>query len=444
LVAGGGVAGLEALLMVRRLLGEPARAVVLAPEPEFTYRQYAVAEPFSYGEVARFDLGDLVSKAGGRLRQDALSGVESSEKIAHTAAGAEVYFDALVIAIGAQSTSGLPGAITYRGPASNRDVRQAILAIDRGEISRLAFAVPGSCHWPLPLYELAIMAASHLADMGDRSEAIDLVTAENEPLAIFGTAASERLRTELDRAGVRLHTGVAPARMGAGGLTLMDGSLIRCDRAIALPRLEVPPLTGVAQGPHGFIATDSRMRVSESSDIYAVGDASWFPIKQGGLAAQEADVAATAIAARLGSDIKDEPFRPELRAALLTADGPIYLRTGAATEPEAVSDAPLWWPPGKVAGRLLSPFIAYQARQSNQPLPPLIDLEPASPTEVEDHREVTELAFTAANVNARSGDYETALRWLDVAEQLGLILPPEYALRRAQWQRELRPTAKAV
>ena len=169
LIAGGGVAGLEALLMVRRLLGRRVRAVVLAPEPEFTYRQYAVAEPFSYGEVARFDLGDLVSKAGGRLRQDALAGVDATEKIAFTAAGAEIHFDALVIAVGAESTNGLPGAITYRGPASNRDVHQSILAIDRGEISRLAFAVPASCHWSLPLYELAIMAATHLADMGDRS-----------------------------------------------------------------------------------------------------------------------------------------------------------------------------------------------------------------------------------------------------------------------------------
>ena len=183
------------------------------------------------------------------------------------------------------------------------------------------------------------------------------------------------------------------------------------------------------------------MRVAPSSDIYAVGDASWFPIKQGGLAAQQADAAARAVAASLDPDLDDEPFRPELRAALLTADGPIYLRAGATTEPEAVSDAPLWWPPGKAAGRLLAPFIAYQARQSNQPLPPLIDLEPASPADVEDHREVTELAFTAANVNARSGDYETALRWLDAAERLDLILPPEYALRRARGSSSWRPSA---
>jgi sulfide:quinone oxidoreductase len=443
LIAGGGVAGLEALLMVRRLLGRRVRAVVLAPEPEFTYRQYAVAEPFGYGEVARFDLGDLVSKAGGRLRQDALASVDASAKIAFTTAGAEIHFDALVIAVGAESANGLPGAITYRGPASNRDVHQAILAIDRGEISRLAFAVPAPCHWSLPLYELAIMAATHLADIGDGSEAIDLITAEKEPLDVFGAGASQRLRAELDRVGVRLHTGVAPARVAAGGLTLMDGSVVQCDRAFALPRLEVSPLDGVAQGPHGSISTDSRMRVAGCPDVYAVGDASWFPIKQGGLAAQQADVAATAIAAGIDSGLEDAPFRPELRAALLTADGPIYLKAGAG-EAGAVSDAPLWWPPGKVAGRLLTPFIADQARESNQPLPALIDLEPASPGEVEDHREATELAFTAANVNARSGDYETALRWLDVADRLDLVLPPEYVLRRVQWQRELQPTARAV
>ena len=101
------------------------------------------------------------------------------------------------------------------------------LAIDRGEISRLAFAVPAPCHWSLPLYELAIMAATHLADMGDGPEAIDLITAEKEPLDVFGAGASQRLRAELDRVGVRLHTGVAPARVAAGGLTLMDGSVVR-------------------------------------------------------------------------------------------------------------------------------------------------------------------------------------------------------------------------
>ena len=56
LIAGGGVAGLEGLLALRELIGERAHVEVLAPESEFAYRQLAVAEPFSAGEVARFDL----------------------------------------------------------------------------------------------------------------------------------------------------------------------------------------------------------------------------------------------------------------------------------------------------------------------------------------------------------------------------------------------------
>lgn len=443
LIAGGGVAGLEALLVLRRLLGERVRVVVLAPDPEFTYRQYAVAEPFSYGEAARFDLGDLVSKAGGRLRQDALTGIAALERVAFTAAGAEVHYDALLVAVGAEAVSGLPGALTYRGPASNQDVHQALLSIDRGEIGRLAFVAPVSTHWSLPLYELALLAAAHLGDMGDEPGAIDLVTAEGEPLAVFGRAASDRVRAELEGAGVRLHAGIAPARVGTDGLRMMDGSVIACDRALALPRLEVGWLAGIPQGPHGFISTDLQMGVEGCADVYAAGDASWFPIKQGGLAAQEADVAATAIAAQIDPTVEVPTFRPELRAALLTAAGPIYLRAGDESEPAAISDAPLWWPPTKVAGQLLTPFIAYQARQSNQPLPPLLDLPPASPDEVRDHHEMTELAFTAANLNAQSEDYEAALRWLDVAERLDLTLPAEYALCRDQWQRELLPTAAA-
>ena len=200
--------------------------------------------------------------------------------------------------------SDLPGALTYRGPASNQDVHQALLAIDRGEIARLAFVAPVSARWSLPLYELALLAAAHLGDMGNRPGAIDLVTAEREPLAVFGRAASERVRAELEAAGVRLHAGTAPARVGMGGLGLVDGSVIACDRAIALPRLQVAPLSGVPQGPHGFITTDRQMRVEGCADVYAVGDAGWFPVKQGGLAAQQADVAATAIAGKIDSSCR--------------------------------------------------------------------------------------------------------------------------------------------
>ena len=137
-------------------------------------------------------------KAGGRMRSDSLVGVDVAEKVAQTAAGAEVHFDALVIAIGTSPVSDVPGTVTYQGPPSNPDVHRALLAIDRGEVSRLAFAVPATCRWSRPLYELALMAASHLADMGAAPGAIDLIAFEREPLQVFGAGASRRLRAELE------------------------------------------------------------------------------------------------------------------------------------------------------------------------------------------------------------------------------------------------------
>jgi sulfide:quinone oxidoreductase len=50
-----------------------------------------------------------------------------------------------------------------------------------------------------------------------------------------------------------------------------------------------------------------------------------FPLKQGGIATQQADVAAASIAAHAGADIEPHPFRPVLRGLLLTGMTPRYL-----------------------------------------------------------------------------------------------------------------------
>jgi hypothetical protein len=50
-------------------------------------------------------------------------------------------------------------------------------------------------------------------------------------------------------------------------------------------------------------------------------------VKQGGLATQQADAVAEAIAARAGAAVTPQPFRPILRGMLLTGESPRYLRT---------------------------------------------------------------------------------------------------------------------
>ena len=92
--------------------------------------------------------------------------------------------------------------------------------------------------------------------------------------------------------------------------------------------------------------------------MFAAGDLVRLPVKQGGIASQQADAVATAIAAAAGASVQPEPFRPVLRGLLLTGFGQGFLR---AEEGRSLVDPhPLWWPPAKIVGRYLSPFLAEQ------------------------------------------------------------------------------------
>jgi CBS domain-containing protein len=83
-------------------------------------------------------------------------------------------------------------------------------------------------------------------------------------------------------------------------------------------------------------------------------------VKQGGIAAQQAVAAAEAIAVLAGASLVPHPFRPILRGLLLTGSEPQYLRRdlSGGGEPDWAGSAPIWWPPTKIVGRRLAPFLA--------------------------------------------------------------------------------------
>ena len=117
-------------------------------------------------------------------------------------------------------------------------------------------------------------------------------------------------------------------------------------------------MDGLANDVRGFIQVDAHGKVFGTATVWAAGDAIAFPVKQGGLAAQQAVAAAQSIAARAGADVHPEPFKPVLRGVLLTGRGQAWLRRAdEGTEGEAERRA-LFWPPTKIAGRYLSPYLA--------------------------------------------------------------------------------------
>jgi sulfide:quinone oxidoreductase len=361
LIAGGGVAALEAALALRALAEDRVTVELLAPEPHFWYRPLAVAAPFELGDVTRFELGQLAASAGASFSPGALVGVDARRRLAHTAANGEIPYDILLVACGAVPSPAIPGAVTFRGPADIDKIARLVDELTAGSISRVVFAVHPGAGWSLPLYELALLTAGHVAAHRLSDVELAVVTPEEEPLGLFGPTVSESIRELLEERSVAVHTGAYPAEMVDRELRLVPDGRIAADRVVALPRLRGPRIDGLPQTADGFLPVDAKGRVRGLDDVFAAGDITTFPVKQGGIAAQQADAAAQVIAVVAGADVVPRPFQPVLRGLLLTGRQPRFLRSaigGGQGSSSTVSAVPLWWPPAKIVGRYLAPFLA--------------------------------------------------------------------------------------
>ena len=355
-VAGAGVAGLETALALDAIARQHVTVELIAPERDFTYRPMAVAQPFHMGEVRRFPLDQLVRAAGAEFRYGSVAGVDAEEKRALLADGRSVAYDMLVLALGGRPREAVPGALTFRGSDDWTALDDLLERVTVGELRRLVFALPAGASWPLPLYELAFLASEYLAEHMTRGVEIAVVTPEERPLALFGVGVSTAIAELLEVRGVQIETAAVAHSWANGTLFLGDGHEILADAVVTLPLLEGPPIDGIPQDESGFVATDELGGVVGLSDVYAAGDLIQSPIKQGGLAAQQADSVATAIAADAGAPVQATPYEPVLRGLLLTGMAPRFLRSEGSTS--AIDTQPLWWPPAKIVGRYLSPFLA--------------------------------------------------------------------------------------
>ena len=206
LIAGGGVAALEAALTLRELGEYRVSVEIVAPESRFWYRPLAVAEPFGLKDVVHLELPGLVSSAGASLTAGTVVAVDAGRHVVHTYADAVIPYDALLIACGAVPKPTVRGALTFRGPADTAKIEELLSELEAGAVRRVAFAVPWRAVWALPIYELALLTARHLATRGTADVELSIVTPEDAPLHLFGDAASETIARLLDEHGVALRT----------------------------------------------------------------------------------------------------------------------------------------------------------------------------------------------------------------------------------------------
>jgi sulfide:quinone oxidoreductase len=382
LIAGAGVAALEATLALRAEAADRVDIELLAPDTEFVYRPMAVAEPFSQGEVRRFPVGRLVELAGGRLTPGTLKRVDLDRRRVETGDGGELAFDVLLVALGTRMREGVPGALTFPGPDDRAALTELVSEAASGCFPSITFAMPTLNAWPLPLYELALMTKVWLEDTGATQVRVDLVTPEPEPLALFGREASDSVRSLLETRGIGLHTNATPVVFRDGALIVVPGRAIRTCRVVTLPVPDGRRIPGLPSDGRGFLRTDPYGRVEGRDDVYAAGDITAFPLKQGGIATQQADAAAESIAELAGAPVTPRPFRPVLRGLLLTGLSPRFLAAGLLDGSSEVATEPLWWPPAKIVGRHLAPFLATHLGLSAEP-PPDVVAASTVPVEVE-------------------------------------------------------------
>ena len=267
--------------------------------------------PSGCGTVLRFDLASLAHGCGARLspgtlvggRRGRATGPDEPQRLAR-----------LRRAPDRRRRASARGA-SRRPDLSRRGRRQALRGPPQRPRARrssgsVVFAVPGGVTWPLPLYELALLTAEHLADRGPDGRAHDRDAGGRAARPFSAARRARRWRRASSERGIRLLTGTYPEAVGEGELRVVPGPPLPADVVVALPRLRGVPLAGVPQDEDFFVPRRRACRVTGLEGVYAAGDITTFPVKQGGLAAQQADARPRRSPPSAGADVTPRAVRP--------------------------------------------------------------------------------------------------------------------------------------
>jgi sulfide:quinone oxidoreductase len=431
LIVGGGIAALESLLALRVLAGPRVAITLLTAEATLAPPAMTVAEPFQRGGAHTYDWSQIARQQGAQLVVDELLAVVASEGTVFTRDGC-LRYDVLVITTGAQRVEPFAGALTFGTRAEAAPRLSALIAdIRRRTPASVAFALPSPSSWPLPLYELALLAANELREHGCATT-VRIVTPEEHPLGVFGPAARDAVVPMLDALGIELVTGAQARTVEPDGLRLDGGELVPADHVVTVPEVIARPIPGLPVDRLGFLPVDLHGRVTGERAVYAAGEATSFPLRQGGLATQQADAAAAAIAAACGAGNAPMPFTPVLRGRLLTSGAPLYLQSRPSGQSLASTHA-LWSPPAKIAGRYLAPYLA-TARPPSIGAAPLTERVPViagrgGPVK----RDAVILALELADAEARCGNTARAVQAREAAHALNRDPNPIHTESRTPW-----------
>ena len=243
-IAGGGVAGIEALLALHDLAGDQVSLTLVAPQPDFLYKPLLVEEPFDLGPADRHELAPLASEMGANFTQRAVSAVRPEDHVVELDDGSTLDYDYLIVCAGGRFRSALEGATTF---PSGAEPFSADEVLDRaeGKDHRMAFVVPNGVTWSLPLYEIALMTQRRAKERA-LDVKIAIVTPSPHPLRYSEPHASAAIGSLLEARRIEFLPLSTVREISESGITLSPKDrVLGPAEVIALPVMEGPGIDGL-------------------------------------------------------------------------------------------------------------------------------------------------------------------------------------------------------
>jgi sulfide:quinone oxidoreductase len=322
LVLGGGFGGLEAAFYLRKRLGRHCQLTLVSDRDEFLFKPNTIYIPFGKEpERYVFKLAPTLERRHIRFVHGRAQGIDAVAKQVTTSAGVLEY-DFLVVATGAtMRPEEVPGlaehANTIWTPEEMMRLRKSLeTAVETARSGRkqaVVFVVPPNNKCAGPLYEMVMMLETWLRRKKVReSFSITYATYEASFIQAFGPRLDEVVTGEFEHRGIRGLKATRLASVDRSAARFEDGSQLAFDLLVSFPPyVAAARFEGLPSDERGFLRTNSDTRqVVGAQDIYAVGDAGDFPVKQAFLALLQADAVGEHIAQRVLGDQVDAHFDP--------------------------------------------------------------------------------------------------------------------------------------